>query len=261
MPEQKPVAVVTAGTAGIGLSIAHALAKDGYHVVICSRKPQNVEQAVQEIQEKYGQDSASGLPCHVADGDDRAKLLSFSLERSSVIDVLVLNAAASPAFGLILDTTEAQWDKLFDVNVKSAFMLIKLFEPYLTRGSSIVLVTSIAAYHPLPGVGVYSVTKTALLGLCKVLSLDLASRGIRVNAVAPGIIKTKFSEGLWKGKTSLAEGAISDQSRANKLFHIPLRRIGAPEDVAGVVSFLVSKHAGYITGETIVMAGGAMSKL
>lgn len=262
MHSQKPVAVVTASTAGIGLSIADALAKDGYHVVISSRKQENVEQALKSLRAIHGLTAISGITCHVSDVSDRARLLSHALQQGGKIHALVLNAATSTSYGPILDTTESQWDKMFDVNVKSTFMTIKLFAPHLMpKNSSIILVSSIAAYNALAGAGAYSITKTALLGLCKVLAVELGARGIRVNAVAPGIIKTKFSQGLWEGEKSLANSAISGKGPGAKLLFIPLGRIGEPDDVGGVVAFLVSKHAAYITGETIVMAGGAMSKL
>lgn len=257
----KPVAVVTASTAGIGLGIGHALAKAGYHVVISSRKPENVKMAVEQIQGQFGVDSASGLPCHVSEPEARSALVGHALQQGGKIEALVLNAAASTHIGPILETSESHWDKIFEVNVKSAFLLVQQFAPHLSAGASIVFISSIAAYNPLPGVGVYSVTKTALLGLTKTLANELAARRIRVNCVAPGIIKTSFSKGLWQGGKSLANSSISGKGKGAKYFHIPLGRIGEPDDVSGIVAFLVSPHAAYITGETIVAAGGAVSKL
>lgn len=255
------LAVVTASTAGIGLSSAEALAKAGYHVIISSRKAENVRNAVSELQAKCGTDSVSGLVCHVARPDDRARLLAHALSKAPVVHALVLNAAVSSAFGPTLETTEAQWDKIFDINLKASFILVKDFAPCLSRGSCIVFVTSIAAYNPLPGLGAYSVSKTALLGLCKVLAGELADRGIRVNAVAPGIIRTKFSRLLWDGGNAVAVRAAAGIGEAANVFPIPLKRIGEPSDVSGVIAFLVSDQAAYITGEIIVMAGGAHSKL
>lgn len=258
----KPIAVVTASTAGIGLGIGHALAKAGYHVVISSRKPENVKMAVEQIQGQFGVDSASGLPCHVSQPEARSTLVAHALQQQGgKIEALVLNAAASTHAGSILETSESHWDKIFEVNVKSAFLLVQQFAPHLSAGASIVFISSIAAYNPLPGVGVYSVTKTALLGLTKTLANELAARRIRVNCVAPGIIKTSFSKGLWQGEKSLVNSAISGKGKGANYFHIPLGRIGEPDDVSGIVAFLVSPQAAYITGETIVAAGGAVSKL
>lgn len=256
----KHVAVVTASTAGIGLATADALARAGYHVVISSRRKENVEQSVNELQQKYGVDAISGVVCHVARAEDRTRLISHARSLSGRVRALVLNAAASTVLGPVLNTTEADWDKMFDVNVKSTFLLVKEFSPMLHAGSSIVIVSSIAAYNSLPGLGTYSVTKTALLGLTKVLANELGTRGIRVNSVAPGIIKTKFSEILWRSERSPAKGTAKGGESA-AFFRIPLKRLGEVDDVSGVIAFLLSKDAAYITGETIVMAGGALSKL
>lgn len=256
--DNKPVAVVTASTAGIGLSIANFLAGDGYHVIVSSRKSTNVTNALDLLHSTHGESSASGIPCDVSSPSDRQSLLNHCISQSpnKKISALILNAAASTAFGPILETTESQFDKMFETNVKSVFLTIKQFDSYLEK--NIVIISSIAAYNAINGVGVYSVTKTALLGLTKVLANELAKRGIRVNCVAPGIIKTKFSEGLWKDDNSLGRKAIKGGSI---VFHIPMKRLGEADDIGGVVAFLLSKHAAYITGETIVVAGGAMSKL
>lgn len=260
--ERKPIAVVTASTAGIGLAAAFALAKQGMHVIVSSRGAENVEKSVKLINDACGLGSASGIPCHVGQPEDRAALLAFALSKGSSIQALVLNAAVSTAHGNIFNITEEQWDKMFDINVKAAFFLVKEFEPSFTNTSSVVFITSIAAYSAIPGLGAYSITKTALLGMCKVLSIELARKGIRVNAVAPGLIKTKFSEKLWKtDDNSEASSTAPGGGMLAKFFHVPLNRIGVPEDIGGIVAFLVSDQASYITGETIVVAGGAMSKL
>lgn len=257
MKGQRPIAVVTASSTGIGLAAAMALAKRGMHVIISSRSQQNVNRAVELVNDTYGAGSASGMSCHVGRKEDRAALLQFAQERGPAIQALVLNAAVSTAHGPIFNISEEQWDKMFDVNVKAAFFMVKEFESSLSSSASVVFMTSIAAYTAIPGLGAYSISKTALLGMCKVLSVELARKGIRVNAVAPGLIKTKFSEKLWKTDEKSTGGAV----KLSNFFHVPLKRIGLPEDIGGVVAFLVSEDASYITGETIVVAGGARSKL
>lgn len=260
MPEHKPLAVVTASTAGIGLSAAMSLAARGMHVIVSSRSLANVTQAVLQINQTHGPDAASGLPCHVASKADRDALVAFAASRAPHVRALVLNAAVSTSYGRIFDITEQQWDKMFDVNLKAAFFLVKQFEHMLTAGSSVTFVTSIAAYNPIPGLGAYSITKTALLGMCKVLSVELARDGIRVNAVAPGLIQTKFSEKLWKPDDP-SDGQADQTSKLSKFLYIPMKRIGLPHDVGGVIAFLASEDAAYVTGETIVVAGGITSKL
>lgn len=260
MITNKPLAVVTASTAGIGLSAAMALAKSGMHVVVSSRKAENVSQAVALINDAYGPDAASGIPCHVGNKENREALVAFAASRSTHIRALVLNAAVSTAYGPIFNISEDQWDKMFDINLKAAFFLVKDFNDMLTAGSSVTFITSIAAYNPIPGLGAYSITKTALLGMCKTLSVELARDGIRVNAIAPGLIQTKFSEKLWKHKDQ-GKGDAMESDKISKFLHIPMGRIGMPNDIGGVVAFLVSEDAAYITGETIVVAGGITSKL
>eukprot|EP00177_Eucheuma_denticulatum_P007602 GFKZ01013829.1.p1 GENE.GFKZ01013829.1~~GFKZ01013829.1.p1 ORF type:complete len:270 (-),score=30.39 GFKZ01013829.1:1276-2058(-) len=251
----KPVAVITASTSGIGLATAHALAARDYHVIISSRSPTHIKTALSDLHALHGPDSASGIPCHVAIPDHRKELISFVQQRATTISALILNAAVSTAFGPALEVTEAQWDKMFEVNVKAAFFMIKDMQPLLANGSSIVLVTSAAAYNPIPRLGAYSITKTALLGICKVLSTELASKGIRVNAVAPGLIQTRFSEALWKTKDG------RERNASDSFGWIPMGRIGKPDEVAPLIAFLASEDARYITGETVVVGGGINSKL
>ncbi|CAG2056046.1 unnamed protein product [Timema podura] len=233
------VAVVTASTDGIGFAVAKRLAADGASVVISSRKETNVRNASNKLQ-KEGL-SVTGVVCHVAKKEDRERLFQEAIDKFGGIDILISNAAANPASGSILECGETEWDKIFDINVKSAFLLTKEVVPFLQKrsGGNIIYISSIAGYTPIEFLGPYSVSKTALLGLTKVFANDLASDNIRVNCVAPGIVQTKFS---------------SIVSNISILF-------AQPPEIAGVVSFLCSDDASYITGETIVAAGGMVSRL
>lgn len=245
------VAIVTASTEGIGYAIAERLALDGAKVVVSSRKEDKVNQATSRLTAQ-GLD-VIGAPCHVGKAEDRANLIKLVIEKLGGIDILVSNAGMNPVMAPVLDTPEAAWDKIFDINVKSAFLLTKEIVPHLEKrgGGSIVYVSSIAAYQSFPLLGAYSVSKTALLGLTRAVAEQVAPLNIRVNCIAPGIIKTKFSEALWKEPA--IEGAILPQ--------VPQKRLGTPEDCAGVVSFLVSDDARYITGENVPVAGGFFCKL
>ncbi|CAH1269487.1 DHRS2 [Branchiostoma lanceolatum] len=245
------VAVVTASTDGIGLAIARRLGQDGAKVIISSRKEKNVQRAVQELQ---GENlDVTGMVCHVGKAEDRKNLIQHAVDKYGGLDILVSNAAANPAFGPMMDTTEAAWDKIFDTNVKAAFFLAKDAVPHMEKrgGGSIIFVGSTAGYKPNELLGPYSVSKTALLGLVKAMAPQCGRLNIRVNGIAPGIIKTRFSEAIWKN-----EGPLKEQ-----LLQIPLSRLGEPEDCAGPVSFLCSDDAAYITGETIIMSGGMVSRL
>ncbi|XP_044521166.1 dehydrogenase/reductase SDR family member 4-like isoform X3 [Gracilinanus agilis] len=214
---QDKVALVTASTEGIGFAIAQRLARDGAHVIVSSRKQQNVDRAVAELQ-KEGL-SVRGIVCHVAKAEDRKRLVNTIL----------------------------------DINVKSAALLVNVVVPEMVKrgGGSVVFVSSIAAYSPFQYLGPYNVSKTALLGLTKNYASELKPKGIRVNCLAPGLIKTNFSSILWKDEAS--ENAAKNDMK--------IARLGEPHDCAGIVSFLCSPDADYITGETIVVAGGSPSRL
>ncbi|XP_045864298.1 dehydrogenase/reductase SDR family member 4 [Meles meles] len=250
-PLANKVALVTASTDGIGFAIARRLAQDGAHVVISSRKQQNVDRAVATLQGEGL--SVTGTVCHVGKAEDRERLVATAVSLHGGIDILVSNAAVNPFFGSLVDATEEVWDKILDINVKATALLTKAVVPEMEKrgGGSVVIVASIGAYFPFPGLGPYNVSKTALLGLTKNLARELDQRNIRVNCLAPGLIKTSFSQVLWK-----------DKEREESIKEImQIKRIGKPDECAGIVSFLCSEDASYITGETVVVGGGTQSHL
>ncbi|KAG4079837.1 hypothetical protein HA402_014968 [Bradysia odoriphaga] len=246
------VAVVTASTDGIGFAIVSRLAADGAKVVVSSRKQDNVNRAVSELKSK-GFQNVLGVKCHVGDNDDRNNLFKQTVEKFGGLDIFVSNAAVNPAIGGVLDCTEEVWDKIFDINVKASFLLAKQAAPLIRErgGGSIVFISSIAGYTPFSLLGAYSVSKTALFGLTKAVAQDLATEKIRVNCVAPGVVRTKFARAMYETET--AKQAV--------LATIPMGRLAESNEIAGVVSFLVSEDASFITGETITAAGGSISRL
>ncbi|KAM9645195.1 dehydrogenase/reductase SDR family member 4-like isoform 1-T1 [Trichechus inunguis] len=250
-PLVNKVALVTASTDGIGFAIARRRVQDGAHVIVNSRKQHNVDQAVGELQGTGL--SVLGTVCHVGRAEDRERLVAMALKLHGGVDILVANAAVNPFFGNLMHVTEEVWDMILDINVKSTALMTKAVVPEMEkqRGGSVVIVASIAAYNQLPGLGPYSVSKTALVGLTKSLAIELAERNIRVNCLAPGLIKTRFSYLFWMDKAR--------KGSTKEVLHI--RRIGKPEECAGIVSFLCSEDASYISGETMVVAGGAPSHL
>lgn len=152
-----------------------------------------------------------------------------------------------------MEASEKAWDKIFDINVKCAFLLAKEVTPYMIKrnGGSIIFISSIAGLQPFPLLGAYSVSKTALFGLTKAAASDLAQHNIRVNCVAPGIIKTKFSKVFHE----------SEAAKEMALQNVPLKKLGQPKEIASVVAFLASDDGSYVTGENIVAAGGMQSRL
>jgi len=235
----------------IGFAIARRLALDGASVVISSRKEKNVRRAETELRNE-GLD-VLGVVCHVADAKQRQNMIKQTVEKFGGIDILVSNAATNPTFGPILDTSESAWDKIFETNVKATFFLCKEIAPLIEQrgGGSIVLVSSVGGYNPSEVIGVYSISKTTLLGMVKALAPQLASMNIRVNCLAPGLIKTKFSQALVQ-QPEIVEKTLET---------VPLKRLGEPEDCSGTVSFLVSSDADFITGETILVTGGVSARL
>uniref|UniRef100_A0A8C4E587 Dehydrogenase/reductase (SDR family) member 4 n=1 Tax=Dicentrarchus labrax TaxID=13489 RepID=A0A8C4E587_DICLA len=241
------VAIVTASTDGIGLAAAQALGKRGAHVVVSSRRQANVDKAVALLKSQSIQ--VTGTTCNVGKEEDREKLVQMTLDQCGGIDILVSNAAVNPFFGNIMDSTEDVWDKILSINVKSSFLMTKLVVPHM--GGNVVFVSSVAAYQPMQALGPYSVSKTALLGLTRALAPELADSNIRVNCVAPGVIKTRFSSALWSNED------IMDEFKKQ----LSIKRIGEPEEIGGVIAFLCSEEASYITGETITVTGGMACRL
>lgn len=243
-------AIVTASTDGIGFAIARRLAREGAKVIVSSRKAKNVEDATKKLTDEGL--NVTGLVCHVGKTDDRQKLFDAA-QKLGGLDILVSNAAVNPEVGGVLDCSESTWDKIFEVNVKSSFLLAKEALPLLRKSKSgrIIFISSIAGFQPFSLLGAYSVSKTSLLGLVKAASAQLASENITVNSICPGIIETKFSSAITE------EGAARDEA----LSQIPSRRLGQPDEVSGAVAFLASEDGSYVTGENIVVGGGMASRL
>nr|DBA22928.1 TPA: hypothetical protein GDO54_013916 [Pyxicephalus adspersus] len=240
---QDKVAIVTGSTYGIGLAVARRLAQDGACVLLCSRKLENVDKAVQQLKDEGL--CVSGIQCHVGNKEDREKLVAMALELYGKIDILICNAAVNPFVGPIFETTEEMWEKVFHVNVISTFFLIKLVAPHIQKqgSGSIIICSSFIGYIPHPYVGPYSITKTALLGLTNVLAQSLRFMNIRVNGLALGLINTSFSDVL--------------SITSDNLFP----RFGEPKECAGIASFLCSEDASYINGENIAITGGIRGRL
>lgn len=245
------LAVVTAATAGIGLGIARRLAQEGASVMISSRKQHNVDATVSTLRNE-GLD-VRGVACHVGNLAAIVALLQATLtvfDREH-IDILVSNAAVNPAGGPILQMEDSAIEKILQINVQSAIWLVREAVRHMTNGGSIILNSSFSAFNPIQPLGMYAVSKTALVGLTKALAQELGGDGIRVNCIAPGFVPTNFASALTSS---------SEAKRANEDATL-LGRLGTPEDMAATVAFLASEDASYITAETIVVAGGMQSRL
>lgn len=242
------VALVTGASKGIGEGIARIFAAYGAKVIISSRKQAELDELAASIQKDGGEVTA--LACNVGEMQQLKHLVEKSIERYGRIDILVNNAATNPVFGPVLECPENAFDKIMQVNVKGPFELSNLVHPIMKAqgGGSIINISSIAGFTPDMGLGIYSVSKAALNMLTKVQAKEWGSDGIRVNAICPGIIKTKFSQALWENEKML--------SHFTK--RLPIARMGTVEEIAPMALYLASGAATYTTGELIVIDGGTL---
>ncbi len=239
------VAIITGSSKGIGKAIAQGLAENGAKVVISSRKQEAVDKVASEFS-KAGLE-AVGYQCHIGDPEQRKSLIDKTIEHFGRLDILVNNAAINPYYGPLEDSDEAVFDKIMSVNVKAPWILSNLALPHMKEnGGSIINISSVEGITPGFGLGLYSATKAALIMLTKNQAKEWGRYGVRANVLCPGLIKTKFSEGLW----------TNDKLVAGFTKAIPLGRIATPEEMAGVVMLLASDAGSYMTGGVYVADGG-----
>jgi NAD(P)-dependent dehydrogenase (short-subunit alcohol dehydrogenase family) len=240
------VAVVTGASRGIGEAIARALAAAGARVVLASRKLEGLQAVADSIQANGGE--AFAVACHTGRAADAEALAARAEEAFGGMDILVNNAATSPYFGPLLEAEESHWDKTFEVNVKGYVHMMRACVPRMRArgGGRIINIASVAGLVPHGGLGVYGVTKAAVLMLTRTVAAELAQDGIRVNAIAPGLIETRFSEALWSTPEALERA----------LRAIPQRRVGTTDDLIGAALYLASDASAYTTGSVLVVDGG-----
>lgn len=240
------VAIVTGASRGIGAAIAEGLAACGAKVVVSSRKLDSVTATAEGIKEAGG--SALPVAAHVGDPSALADLVAATVDHYGGIDILINNAAANPTFGPLLQAEDAVFDKIMAVNVRGPLQLARLVHPHMVArgGGSVVNISSIGGIRPEPMLGLYSVSKSALISLTKVMAQEWARDGIRANVLCPGLVKTRFSAALWQ----------DDDVLKRFLQQVPLGRVAAPREMAGIAVFLAGPAASYVTGSVFTADGG-----
>ena len=238
------VALVTGATRGIGKSIAEELARAGARVAICSRKAEACEQTRQELS-SLGMD-VMAKPCNVSRKEDLQALVDAAMAKWGAIDIVVANAATNPYYGPLTGIEDEALDKIFANNVKSVLWLAGMTLPNMKSGGCFILVGSIGGILANTIIGAYGISKAAGHHLVRNLAAEWGPKGVRVNAIAPGLVKTDFARALWE----------DDKRRAERIGVTPLRRLGEPRDIGGIAVFLASPAAAFITGQCIVADGG-----
>jgi dehydrogenase/reductase SDR family member 4 len=242
------VALVTGASRGIGQDIARAFSELGARVVLCGRKPEPLAVLAAELTQAGG--DVLAVPAHVGDAEARRMLIERTVDHFGGIDILVNNAASNPVFGPVAAVDEAVFDKILAVNLKAPLALARLAYPHFCArgGGAIINVSSVGGIRPEPMLGLYSVSKAALLSLTKVLAAEWGANGIRANAICPGLVRTRFSEALWRDE-SMLQGFLE---------RVPLGRMASPADIVPMAVFLASDAGAYCTGATFTVDGGLM---
>lgn len=240
------VAVVTGSSRGIGKAIVQQMARSGAKVVVSSRKAEACGALAEALKAEGCQ--AISVACHAGKKTELQALVDKTLAEWGRIDVLVCNAATNPVYGPMSELPDSAFEKIMTVNVQGALWLANLVAPQMAGlgGGSIILLSSIAGIRGNAVIGAYGISKAALAALARNLAVEWGPKGVRVNAIAPGLIRTDFARPLWE----------DPERREQAKKRTPLRRIGEPEDISGIAHFLASDAAAYITGQVIVADGG-----
>jgi len=241
-------AIITGSSRGIGKAIAFRMAEHGARVVISSRKPEACGAVVAEIEARFGAGRAVAIPANISSKDELTRLVDTARRELGAIHTLVCNAASNPYYGPLAGIEDAQFRKILENNVIANHWLAQLVLPQMVerRDGAIVIVSSIGGLRGSPVIGAYNISKAADFQLARNLAVEYGEHNIRVNCIAPGLIKTDFARALWEDPATLARYTSTT----------PLRRIGSPDEIAGAAVFLASAAGRFMTGQSLVVDGG-----
>ena len=245
------VALITGSTKGIGEAIAHRMAEHGAKVVISSRKADACEKVANDINTARGSKVAVPIPCNINYKEQLQMLVDETRKQLGKIDILVCNAELNPHYGSMSNIEDAVFDKTLGANIKSNHWLAQMVLPDMIekKDGAIIIVSSIGGYRGSTVLGTYAITKAADLQLARNLAVEQGPNNIRVNCIAPGLVKTDFARALWdtpEGERRASSGT-------------PLRRLGEPDDIAGAAVFLASKAGSWMTGQSMIVDGGSLA--
>lgn len=242
------VAIITGSSKGIGKSIAMEMARQGAKVVISSRKAPACEEVAREIENAGG--TAISVPANISDKVQLEKLVAETRRQLGPVDIVVCNAASNPYYGPTEDMPDDAFDKIMRNNILSNIWLIKMALPDMRakKDGSIIIISSIGGLRGTPIIGAYGISKAADMALTRNLAIELGPDNIRVNTIAPGLIKTDFARALWEDEANLAK----------RLERQPLKRLGEPDDIGGIAVMLASRAGRFMTGQVVVADGGVL---
>jgi NAD(P)-dependent dehydrogenase (short-subunit alcohol dehydrogenase family) len=243
------VAVVTGSSRGIGRAIVERLAQHGARVVVSSRRQDACDAVAADIVRRHGEGRALAVAASLSSKEALQRLVDATLQAWGRIDVLICNAASNPYYGPLAGISDEQFRKILDNNVIANLWLVAMVAPGMVerRSGSIVIVSSIGGLRGSTTIGAYNVSKAAGFQLARNLAHEYGPHGVRVNCIAPGLVKTDFARALWENPETLRRATEP----------VPLRRIGEPDEIAGAAVFLASKASSFMTGQAIVVDGGA----
>jgi len=243
------VALLTGASRGMGRSMAEALAAHGATVVISSRKQDQLDAAAAEINEACGADRVHGVAANAGRKEELQALVDKTRELAGPVDILIGNAGINIFYGSITEISDEAYEKIMATNVQANLWLARMVAPdMIEKGSgSMMFTSSIGAFKPSDTLGVYGMSKLALIGLVRNLALEYGPRGIRANAICPGLVRTDFAKALWDNPE--AEELANSQ--------IPLRRLGEADDFGGLAVYLASDASRYMTGQALTVCGGS----